>query len=288
MDLAVATHAETFERLREHLTDYGITARSIQPDSRRLPLVATDEFDGFDVGFVYPSRLMEGAVVAAHLDVPWVNGRDAVLTSRNKAGVLTRLKTAGLPVPDSIMVSNPTDESERQSAFEAIGPPLVVKPNSATRGVGVARADDLDSFLGLCDYLDLAHDFPATGDRSFLVQEYLPDARDYRAMVIDGEFVGAVERRLPSDLRDAGRWKHNVHRDATARSVDLDSALQTLAEDTAAALDIEFLGVDILVSGDRAVVNETNARPTIDDRGKYLPEFYDKLADLIEKTATRR
>jgi ribosomal protein S6--L-glutamate ligase len=70
--------------------------------------------------------------------------------------------------------------------------------------------------------------------------------------------------------------------------VDLDAELQTLAEDTAAALGIEFLGVDILVSGDRAVVNETNARPTIDDRSKYLPGFYDKLVDLIETTATRR
>jgi len=289
MDLAVATRAETFERLRDNLTEYGIAARSIQADSRWLPLRPTsEEFEGFDVGFVYPSRLMEGAVVASHLDVPWVNDRSAVLTSRNKAGVLTRLGKAGLPIPASVMVSNPTDETERQAAFEAIGPPVVVKPNSATRGVGVARADDLDSFLGLCDYLDLAHEFPATGDRSFLVQEFLPEARDYRAMVIDGDYVGAVERRLPPELRDAGRWKHNVHRSADAQPVDLDSELQSLAEDTATALEIDFLGVDILVSEDRAVVNETNARPTIDDRAKYRPGFYDTLADLIEKTAIRR
>ena len=231
---------------------------------------------------------MEGAVVDAHLDVPWVNDRDAVLTSRNKAGVLATLAKAGIPTPESFMVSNPTPEADRTEAFDAVGPPVVVKPNSATRGVGVARADDLDSFLGVCDYLDLAHEFPATGDRSFIVQEYLPEARDYRAMVIDGVYAGAVERRLPADLREAGRWKHNVHRDAEAVRIDLDPDLRTLAEETAAVLDIDFLGVDLLVTDDRAVVSETNARPTIDEREKYESDFYRRLADLIERSAATR
>lgn len=285
MELAVATRAKTFERIRDPLADRGITARSIQPDGRILPTDRSPEFEGFDVGFVYPSRLMEGAVVDVLLDVPWVNGQGAVLTSRNKAGVLAKLSRAGIPVPETVMVSNPTTEDERREAYESIQPPVVVKPNSATRGVGVARAADLDSFLGLCDYLDLAHEFPATGDRSFVVQEYLPDAQDYRAMVIDGDYVGAVERRLPQRLREAGRWKHNVHRHATADGVDLDQNLRGLAEETAAVLDIDFLGVDILVTEDRAVVSETNARPTIDEREKYEDEFYDDLAALIERTA---
>ncbi|WP_254279812.1 ATP-grasp domain-containing protein [Haloarcula marina] len=286
LDLAVATRAETFERMRDPLAARDIAVGHVETSERAVSLTESP-FDGYDVGFVYPSRIMEGAVADAMLDVPWVNDREAILRSRNKADVLTRLGRADVPVPDSVMVSNPADEAALAAAFERLDPPVVVKPNSTTRGVGVTTVHDLDSFLGVADYLDLVHDYRATGDRSFLVQEYLPDARDYRAMVVDGEFVGAVERRLPADARERGRWKHNVHRGAEANGVDLPDALRTLAERTAAVLDIPYLGVDLLVTEDRAVVNETNARPTIDSATKYEDGFWDDLAGLIRRTAER-
>ena len=50
-------------------------------------------------------------------------------------------------------------------------------------------------------------------------------------------------------------------------------------------LDIDYLGVDLLVTDDRAVVNETNARPTIDSATKYEDGFWDTLAALIRATA---
>ncbi len=281
IDLAVATREETYERMQNPLAERGIRARAIRVSERTLDL-ATDEFEGIDVGFVFPPRLMEGGVVDALLDVPWVNDRDAILTSRNKAEVLATLGKTGIPVPKTILVSNPVDEADLRKAYRALDPPVVVKPNSTTRGVGVAKATDLDSFLGICDYLDLVHDYRATGDKAFLIQEYVPRARDYRVMVIDGEYVGAVERRLPEDAIAEGRWKHNVHRGAEASDVTLTDELRTLAERTADTVGIDWLGVDLLVNEDRALVNETNARPTIDAETKYEPDFYDRLARLIE------
>jgi len=228
---------------------------------------------------------MEGAVVDERLGVPWVNGRDAVVTSRNKAGVLATLDAVGLPTPRTTLVSNPVDESVVVDAVSEFSYPVVVKPNSATRGVGVAAATDLDSLLGVVDYLNLIHDYRATGDKSFLIQEYLPDARDYRAMVVDGAYAGAVRRELDADALAAGRWKHNVHRGATARGVDLDPEARELAERAAAALGIDYLGVDLLATDDRLVVNETNARPTVDAATKYEEDFYDRFAALVRRTA---
>jgi ribosomal protein S6--L-glutamate ligase len=284
--LAVATDAETYERMQGPLADRGIDAEYVQTARRTVPITDVgEEWDGFDAGFVFPSRLMEGGVADALLDVPWVNDREAVLRSRNKGGALARLGRADLPVPDTVVVSNPADEADLIDAFERFEPPVVVKPNSATRGVGVAKATDLDSFLGIVDYLDLVHDYRATGDRSFLVQEYLPDARDYRVMVVDGEYVGAVQRRLPDDALAAGQWKHNVHRGAEATGVDLPDGLRDLAERAADALGVPWLGVDLLVTDDRAVVNETNARPTIDSATKYEDGFWDEVAGLVRRTA---
>ncbi|MFC6753322.1 ATP-grasp domain-containing protein [Halorubrum tibetense] len=289
--LAMTTRAETFERVREPLADRGIEVGHVRAKERSIRVAGGhDTADrtapaDFDVGFVYPSRLMEGAVVDTRLSVPWVNGRDAVLASRNKAGVLARLEAAGLPVPRTTLVSNPVDESVVVDAVAGFEFPVVVKPNSATRGVGVAKATDLDSLLGVVDYLNLVHDYRATGDKSYLIQEFLPDARDYRAMVVDGEYAGAVRRTLPAEALAAGRWKHNVHRGAEANGVDLHARGRALAERAAAALDIDYLGVDLLETDDRLVVNETNARPTVDAATKYEPGFYDRLAGLIERVA---
>lgn len=298
--LAMTTNAETFERVREPLADRGIAVEHVQAKERSLRVSGPgsdvaggaddrasddDEFDSFDVGFVYPSRLMEGAVVDTRLSVPWVNGRDAVVTSRNKAGVLAALDDAGLATPRTTLVSNPVDELVVVDAASSFSYPVVVKPNSATRGVGVAKAHDIDSLLGVVDYLNLVHDYRATGDKSFLIQEFLPDARDYRAMVVDGAYAGAVRRELSDSALAAGRWKHNVHRGAVGHGIDLSDRGRELAERAAEILDIDYLGVDLLETDDRLVVNETNARPTVDATTKYELGFYDRLAELIKRTA---
>ena len=287
--LALSTNSETFDRIREPLADRGIEVGHLQAKQRSIRLTDREPVDPaaeFDVGFVFPGRLMEGTAVDAIHDLPWVNGREAVLTSRNKGGVIAALDEADLPVPESVMLSNPVDESVVVEAVSELSFPLVVKPNSATRGVGVAKAGDVDSLLGIVDYLNLVHDYRATGDKSYLIQEYLPDARDYRVMVVDGEYVGAVERRLPEKLGE-GRWKHNVHRGAEATGVELPAEHRRLAEQVADVLGISYLGVDLLETDDRLVVNETNARPTVDAATKYQDGFYDRLAALIKQTAHR-
>lgn len=285
--LAVATEAETYDRMRDPLSERGIdvgyvptTERSIHLDSGEGAF--EDELAGnYDVGFVYPPRVAEGGIADALLNIPWINGREDILRSRHKGETLARLSAGGIPVPKTVVVSDPVTESTLRETFEAFDPPVVIKPNATTRGVGVTKSHDLDSFLGTCDYLDLVHDYRATGDRSFLVQEYVESARDYRAMLVDGDVVGAVERQLSGERRDAGRWKHNVHRGATATAVELGGDLRTLAERAAEQLDVQWLGVDLLVTDDRAVVNETNARPTIDTATKYEDGFWDDLADLV-------
>lgn len=284
--MAVANRTETFERIQSPLADRGIDVVHV-PYHERVFDLQNPPYAGrdYDVGFVYPGRLMEGGVVDAFLDVPWVNDRRDVLVSRNKAEVLARLDATGIPVAASTLVSNPVDEGIVRDVVDSTEFPVVVKPNSTTRGVGVTKAHDVDSVLGIVDYLELVHDYRATGDKSYLLQEFIPDATDYRVMVIDGEYVGAVERRLPPSAGD-GRWKHNVHRGATATGVELDPVYQSIAEDVAATLDIRVLGVDLLVTDDRVVVAETNARPTIDAETKYEPGFYDRLAAVIRSVAT--
>ena len=284
--LAVAHRAETFDRIAGPLADRGIDVEHVSTSERTVSLTDPGfDPDRFDVGFVFPGRLMEGGVLDALLSIPWINDRESVLRSRNKAETIARLQAAGLAVPETVLVSNPVEEGAPIDVYEQFDGPVVVKPNSATRGRGVVRIEDRDSFRGVVDYLELLHDDRSVGDRSYLVQEFLPDATDYRVMVVDGEYVGAVERTIPDSERGQRRWKHNVHRGATADPVDLPADLRRLAERVAAVMDISILGVDLLVTPDRTVVNETNARPTVDTAEKYEPDFYDRLARLVRETA---
>ena len=126
--LAVATDAETLERIRDPLADREIEAAHVPTSERAQPLSEPLVDDEFDAGFVYPSRLMEGGVADALLEVPWVNGREAILRSRNKAGALARLGRAGVPTPESVYLSNPVGQAELKAAFEQLDPPVVVKP----------------------------------------------------------------------------------------------------------------------------------------------------------------
>lgn len=277
--LAVATQAVTYDRLRDIVRQHDIEVVPLQVSERVTHLTGEAvpwSEDTADVGYVFPPRLMEGAVLACATDIPWLNGREAVLTSRNKAEVLVRLERAGIPVPKTTMVSNPIDQAALVEVWERFDPPVVVKPNSSTRGLGITKVHDLDSLLGVADYLDLIHEYPATRDRSYLIQEYLPGATDYRAMVLDGTVVGAVERRKLD-----GGWTHNVHRGAVATGVDLPEPCRSVAERAAAELGIRFVGIDLLATDDRTLVTETNARPTIDETTKYHPDFETRLADAI-------
>lgn len=279
--LAVVNDTESLSRLRGPLEKRGIRARHVPVRGRTVDLTGVPPWgpDDVDVGYVYPGRTMEGGVADALLEVPWVNGRDAVLTSRNKAATIARLERAGVPVPDSVYVSNPVDDDAILEAADRIGWPVVVKPNSATRGAGVTRVSDPDSLLGVVDYLRLVHDFPATRDRSFLLQEFVPTAVDYRIMVVEGNYVGGVTRTAP------GGWKHTVHRGARAESVDPPAPVVRLAEAAAEALDLSLAGVDLLARDDRVIVTETNARPTIDEPEKYEEAFVDRLAETIRDRA---
>ncbi|ERG96256.1 MAG: glutathione synthase/ribosomal protein S6 modification enzyme (glutaminyl transferase) [Haloquadratum walsbyi J07HQW2] len=286
LTLAVTTASTTFTRMKEPLADRDITVEHLQATQRTVDLTQSPAAE-YDVGFVYPGRLMEGGVISARHNIPWVNGRDAIVTSRNKAAVLATLAQTNIPVPETRVISNPIDHDAVIEAVDTLSFPVVIKPNSATRGIGVTTASDIDSLLGIIDYLDLVHDYQATGDKSYLIQEFLPNARDYRVMVVNGNVVGGVERRISNSHADVDneQWKHNVHRGATAHGVQIPDQYQELAIKTAAVLDINYLGVDILVTDQRAVVSETNARPTIDDTEKYDADFWDQLSTLIRQTA---
>lgn len=286
LDLAVVSDGPTRRRLRRHLPAHGIAVHHLEVGAGLTDLTEPVSADQtrYDVGLVYPPRTTAGAVITARLKLPWVNDRSAIRTTRNKAGSLAQLAGASIPIPRTIHAASPVDVEDLLDAARTIEGPVVIKPNATTRGTGHVLVHDEDSLRGVVDYLDLVHAFPATADRSFLLQAYYPEARDLRLTVIDGTVAGAVERVLPDDAGE-GDWVKNVHRGATATAIDPPASVVDLAERAAEVLSVPLLGVDILLTADGPLVLEVNGRPTIDRIEKYPSDFYDRLASLIERTA---
>jgi ribosomal protein S6--L-glutamate ligase len=274
--LGVATQGPTYERLQAPLAAAEISV--VPLDSAGVTLSLSEpEVPAFDVGFVYPPRFGTAAVIDAVRAVPWVNDRATVARSRNKAATLAALADV-VQVPPTVLAAAPRDREAVAAAADELGYPLVLKPTVATQGIGVTRVADRDALEGVLDYLDAIHRFPPTGEKSVLLQAFLPDATDIRVMVIDGTAVGAVERYGPG-------WKHNVHRGAAVRSVPVDGEIRTVAETVAATLAIDYVGVDLLRSDGVVYCSETNARPTIDDPALYEGDLFARLIRLIRRVA---
>jgi len=266
------THGEeSNRRIERGLEAHGVDCVTFETSGRAYSLNETVDAD---VGLVYPSRLAEGGVMDALGGISWVNDATDVLTTRNKARTVALLNRAGVPVPETRYLSSPVSDEEVRAAFDEVGSPAVVKPNSASSGRGAALVHEADTATGVADLFGVVHESSLVEDRSFLVQEYVKDARDFRIMVVGGEYVGAVERV-------ADGWKKNVHAGAEPRGVNPPDEVREVAVEAARALDVGFCGVDVLY-GDGATVNEVNARPTVDDSEKYEDGFYRILARLAK------
>jgi RimK family alpha-L-glutamate ligase len=125
----------------------------------------------------------------------------------------------------------------------------VLKPLFGSQGKGLQLVGDvagahhpvpeLESMYGSLAYLQRF--VPAASDPGF----------DWRVLVVGGRAVTAM-RRVSSG------WIHNVAQGARCEPADLTPALATLAERAAAALEMDYAGVDMIPSAEGIQVLEVN------------------------------
>lgn len=174
----------------------------------------------------------------------------------NRAGSIERtvdkyftsmlLDARGLPTP-ATLVTETLDEA--MQGFAALGGDVVVKPLFGSGGRGMVRVTDVEVAYRTFQALDL-------GRYVYYLQRFVPHGdHDVRAFVVGGEVVAAMRRCSPG-------WRHNVSRGAAVEPHRLSAAEARLALDAAAALDLDYAGVDLLPGADGTTyVLEVNAIP---------------------------
>ncbi|BDG07643.1 RimK family alpha-L-glutamate ligase [Anaeromyxobacter paludicola] len=220
-----------------------------------------------DVQFeIYRALEESGAVV--------VNAIDALLAAQDKFRTTCLLARAGLPTPRAAVAQRP---EEADAALEALGD-AVLKPVTGSLGEGLLRVrDDAAGREALRERL--------ARDGAVYLQEFVPTGgTDLRLFVVGGAVVGAMERVAPP-----GEWRTNVAQGARVRAYEAAGEVRAVAESAAAALGLDYAGVDLADGGEGMTVLEVNGNPSwrgiLEATGQDMAE---RIADHVLARATCR
>lgn len=94
--------------------------------------------------------------------------------------------------------------------------------------------------------------------QSLILQKYIGTrpGKDLRVWVIGGQVIGAMLRSSTD-----GSFKANISRSGYGQAFPLNLELERLASESAAALNLDIAGVDLLFAGDGYNICEVNSTP---------------------------
>ena len=181
------------------------------------------------------------------LGVPVFNHGRAIETSVDKAMTSLLLHRAGIPTPPTWACESREQAQAVVDAETAAGHGLVVKPLFGSQGIGVQRV------------LDRQLPAPESLRHAYYLQRFVDTSEagwhDFRVFVIGRGVVAAMIRR-------GSDWISNVAQGARCEAVPAEGELARLAADAAAALDMDYAGVDLIRGQDgRLMVVEVNGIP---------------------------
>jgi len=169
-----------------------------------------------------------------------------------RLGVLHALRELGVAVyNDARAIERSVDKSMTSLLLHAAGVPT--PPTWATESA--AQAQRLVTREGAADGVHVPlPDLAPFGGLAYL-QRFVPPLQspgfDWRVLVIGGRAAAAMRRV-------SEHWVHNVKQGARVEPATLEPALAALAERAAAALRMDYAGIDILPSPEGPQVLEVN------------------------------
>lgn len=186
------------------------------------------------------------ALVSAGVTV-W-NAPVAIERSVDKAATSLLIARAGLPTPQTWVVSKREAASRIVEREGRPGRPLVLKPLFGSQGEGLAlieRPEDLPEAEAVAGV--------------FYLQRYVPRRdglwRDYRVFVCGGRSIAGM-------IREGHGWITNVHRGGRPLPWAMPNAAANLAAAAAGAVGLDYSGVDLVEDGEGGFsVLEVNAMP---------------------------
>jgi glutathione synthase/RimK-type ligase-like ATP-grasp enzyme len=209
----------------------------------------------FELWYKSPAQALVASTYLRRHGVPFLSEELEKLIPMTKVGELGILSDADLPLPNSFTSSH----KEILRAFKQQPPipyPLIVKADDGYGGKC--------NFL-VADYEELRGVLREHKDKTFVVQEFIPNDFDYRCIVLGGQIKFVLKRQ-----RSGGGHLNNTSQGAEGTVCDISELTPQMQADVLKAAELigrsSFAGVDLLVSnnGKGHYILEVNQTPQIE------------------------
>jgi glutathione synthase/RimK-type ligase-like ATP-grasp enzyme len=248
---------EMWSDVGRRLRERGASVEYIHPDSQLRDLSHTRvEHDLYVLKYTSGMGLsLAGALHAAGAAI--LNPYPVAALCRDKILTTAALAAGGVPMPDTWVTGDPT----RLAGLLDDGP-IVIKPYTGSRGVGVTvvrHPNELD-------------DLPLESGPLFIQRYHQPEGVD-RKMYVIGSEVFCVERV----------WPTRTYEEKLGRSVEPSEEMRDIARLCASAIGADIFGFDIVYSDGVPYVVDVSSFPGF----KGVPDAPQLLADAIDAAAPR-
>jgi tetrahydromethanopterin:alpha-L-glutamate ligase len=213
------------------------------------------------------------------LGIAVYNDARAIERSVDKSMTTFLLHAAGIPTPATWVSESAAHARRVVMREEAAGRSVVLKPLFGSEGKGLHRIGDVDG--AHVPLPDLADSRGVVYLQRFVGPMPSP-AFDWRVLVIGGKAVAAMRRV-------SANWIHNVAQGARCEAADVTPTLAARAVAAAAALGLDYAGVDLMPvpqRSDDALVIEVNGVAAW--RGLQSVARIDIAQAIVDDLLTRR
>lgn len=172
-----------------------------------------------------------------------------ILRAQNKVRTLQIMNRKNIPIPQTVFSINPKNIDEQIELLG--GPPVIIKLQEGTQGLGVILAETKQSAKSI---MDTFYNMNA----SFMLQEYVRESNgeDIRIIVAGKKIVAAMKRK-----GQLGEFRSNIHRGGTGEVAVLTEREKKIALRATKYLGLPVAGVDIIRSKKGPLLLEVNASP---------------------------
>jgi glutathione synthase/RimK-type ligase-like ATP-grasp enzyme len=248
-------------------------------------------FKEFDAVFLRLDTNVLGLSFAASryawgLGLRVVDDPKSILTCMNKAHTQGLLEMAGIPTPDTVLLTRAGQETlDTDTLFQELGAPIIVKAPSGAFSSAVEKAKDARELRALVGRFAKRSDV-------ILLQRYEPSTFDWRIGILCGRPIYAARYHIPK-----GAWRiHDVPEGEKKRKwarieqvalEDVPAEVMSTAEAACRTIGTSLYGVDLKQRLDGSVVViEVNDNPNIDEGGE-LKAHDPRFGEILDLIATQ-
>lgn len=212
------------------------------------------------------------------LGVPVYNDARAIERSVDKSMTSLLLHAAGIATPPTWVTESAAEAQRLVMRESAAGRAVVVKPLFGSQGRGLQLAGRVDGA-----HVPLPADAAAPG--LVYLQRFVPPLAspgfDWRVLVIAGRAAAAM-RRISE------HWVHNVAQGARCVAAPLTPELARIAEAAAAALGLDYAGVDLIPAADGAPLQVLEVNGVAAWRGLQRVTPFNLAQAIVDDLLDRR